>query len=97
MKFLNTTYVIGNLTRNSKKDVRALFDIDYYQSGDIDIVDDDTKILAKFNNGTKGLKYNYDNDKDNNMNIMNIHMNMNIHSYKNHSHHNNHRSNKCLT
>ena len=98
MKFVNTAYVIGNLTRNPKKDVRALFDIDYYESGDIDIVDDDTKILAKFNNGTKGLKYDYDNDKDNNMNTMNINMNLkiNIYFYNNHNHHNNHCSNRSL-
>ena len=97
MKFEITTYVVGNLIPKLKKDVSALFDIHYYHCAGIDVGDNDDDNFAKFDNGTKGLGHKYNDDKDNNMNIMNIHMNMNIHSYKNHSHHNNHRSNKCLT
>ena len=34
-------YTFGNLLRNTKKDVAALFDIDYYQGGGIDFRGDD--------------------------------------------------------
>ena len=36
--------------------------VDYYQSGGIDVDDDDHENFAKVNNGTKGLEYNYDDD-----------------------------------